>query len=170
MTGLVKTSLEATRSWSSFPLIVSPDSFSHLSSLSAGRSIACPVGMSLFIFLLYYIYHLCFMCIDCYDLSAWGSCWFVVYIRRFIYKFLNMCSFDYTAVAGSRKVGPVNQVNHTSMVAVVTPTDHPKSIRNRCVIELFGALFLLSLCPYGVSVGVWAFVIGPSQISSFSSW
>ena len=31
--------------------------------------------------------------------------------------------FDYTAVAGSGKVGPVNQVNHTSWVAVVTPTD-----------------------------------------------
>ena len=43
-----------------------------------------------------------------YDLSAWGGCWFVVYIRRFIYKFLNVCPFDYTAVAGSGKVGPVN--------------------------------------------------------------
>ena len=35
--------------------------------------------------LLYYIYHLCYTCIDFYDLSAWGGCWFVVYIRRFIY-------------------------------------------------------------------------------------
>ena len=32
-----------------------------------------------------------------------------------------MCPFDYTAVAGNGKVGPVNQVNHTSWVAVVTP-------------------------------------------------
>ena len=55
----------------------------------------------------------------------------------FIYKFLNVCPFDYTAVAGSGKVGPVNQVNHRSWVAVVTPTDRPKSVRNRCVIELF---------------------------------
>ena len=31
---------------------------------------------------------------DFYDLSAWGGCWFVVYIRRFIYKFLNVCPFD----------------------------------------------------------------------------
>ena len=30
----------------------------------------------------------------------------VVYIRRFIYNFLNVCLFDYTAVAGSGKVGP----------------------------------------------------------------
>ena len=51
-----------------------------------------------------------------------------------------LCPFDYTAVAGSGKVGPVNQVNHTSWVAVVTPTDRPKSVRNRCVIELFVAL------------------------------
>ena len=48
-----------------------------------------------------------------------------------------MCPFDYTAVAGSGKVGPVNQVNHTSWVAVVTPTDRPKSVRNRCLIEFF---------------------------------
>ena len=27
-------------------------------------------------------------------LSPWGGCWFVVYIRRFIYKFLNVCPFD----------------------------------------------------------------------------
>ena len=29
-----------------------------------------------------------------------------IYIRRFIYKFLNVCPFDYTAVAVSGKVGP----------------------------------------------------------------
>ena len=48
-----------------------------------------------------------------------------------------MCPFDYTAVAGSGKVGPVNQVNHTCWVAVFTPNDRPKSVRNRCVIETF---------------------------------
>ena len=52
-------------------------------------------------------------------------------------QFFNVCPFDYTAVAGSWKVGPVNQVNHTSWVAVDTPTDRPKSVRNLCVIELF---------------------------------
>ena len=119
--------------------------------------------------LLYYIHHPCFTGFDFYDLSAWGGCWFVVYIRRFIYKFLNVCPFDYTAVAGSRKVGPVNQVNFTSWVAVVTPTDRPKSVRNRCVIELFVALFVLSLCPFDIFAGVGAFVVGLSQISSFFS-
>ena len=60
----------------------------------------------------------------------------------FIYNFLNVCPFDYTAVTGSGKVGPVN---HTSWVAVVTPTDRPKSVRNRCVIELFVAFFVVTL-------------------------
>ena len=60
-------------------------------------------------------------------------------------------------------------VNHTSWVAVVTPTDSPKSVRNRCLIELFVALFVLSLCPFDISVGVGAFVIELSQISSFLS-
>ena len=64
------------------------------------------------------------------------------------------------AVAGSGKVGPVNQVNHTSWVAVVTPTDRPKSVRNRCLIELFVALFVFLICPFDISVGVGDFVIG----------
>ena len=46
-----------------------------------------------------------------------------VYQSYFFLLFLNVCPFDYTAVAGSGKVGPVNQVNNTSWVAVVTPTD-----------------------------------------------
>ena len=52
-------------------------------------------------------------------------------------------------------------------MAVFTPTDRPKSVRNRCLIELFVALFVLSLCPFDISVGVGAFVIGLGQISSF---
>ena len=98
--------------------------------------------------------------------SARGGCWFVVYIRRFIYNFFNVCTFDYTAIVGNGKVGPVNQVNHTSWVAVVTPTDRPKSVRNRCVLKLFCGV-VLSLCPFDISVGVVAFVIGLSQISFF---
>ena len=58
-----------------------------------------------------------------YYLSARGGCWCVVFIRRLIYKILNVCPFDYTAVAGSGQFGPVNQVNHTSWMAVVTQTD-----------------------------------------------
>ena len=127
--------------------------------------------MSLYIFLLYHIYHLCFTCIDFYDLSAWCGCWFVVYIRRFIYTFLNVCPFDYTAVEVSGKVGPVNQVNHTSWVAVVTQTDRHKSVRNRCVIELFCDVVCVVTLPFWhFCFDVGAFVIGLSQISSLFSF
>ena len=70
---------------------------------------------------------------------------------------------------GEWEGGPVNQVNHTSWVAVVTPTDRPKSFRNCCLIELFVVLFVFSLSPFDISVGVGAFVIGLGQISSFLS-
>ena len=36
-----------------------------------------------------------------------------------------------------RGVGRWARVNHTSWVAVVTPTDRPKSVGNCCLIELF---------------------------------
>ena len=54
-------------------------------------------------------------------------------------------------------------------MAIVIPTYHPKSVRNRCVIEVFGGVFVLSLCFFDLSVGLWAFVIGLSQISFFFS-
>ena len=53
-------------------------------------------------------------------------------------------------------------------MAIVTPADRPKLVRNRCVIEVFGGVFVLSRCFSDLSVGVGAFVIGLSQISSFS--
>ena len=54
-------------------------------------------------------------------------------------------------------------------MAVVTPTERPKSVHNRCVNELFVALFVLSLCPFDISVSAGAIGIGLSQISSFLS-
>ena len=79
--------------------------------------------------------------------------------------------FDYTAVAGSGKLGPVNQVNHTSWVAVVTPTDRPKSVRNCCLIKLFcGVVCVVTLgARLTFLLGVGAFVIGLGQIFSFLS-
>ena len=62
---------------------------------------------------------------------------------------------------------PVNRLNHTSWMAIITPTDRPKSVRNRCVIEDFGGAFVLLRCFLDFSVGVGAFVIGLRQISSF---
>ena len=60
--------------------------------------------------------------------------------------------------------------NHTSWVAIVTPTSRPKSVRSSCVIEFFVGVFVLSLCILDFPVGVEAFVIGLSQISSFFSY
>ena len=64
---------------------------------------------------------------------------------------------------------PVNRVDHTSWVAVVTPIDRPGSVRNRCVIEVFGGVCVLSCCFWGFSVVELAFIIGLSQISSIFS-
>ena len=40
---------------------------------------------------------------------------------------------------------PVSWFDTTSLVAVVILTDRPKSVRNRCVIDFFGGIFVLSL-------------------------
>ena len=45
-------------------------------------------------------------------------------------------------------------------MAVVTPTDRPKSVRNRCVLEVFGGDFVLTRCFSDFSVDVRALVIG----------
>ena len=52
-------------------------------------------------------------------------------------------------------------------MAVVTPTDRLKKVRNRCLIEVFVGVFALLLCFLAFSVGIRAFVMGLSQISSF---
>ena len=49
-------------------------------------------------------------------------------------------------------------------MTVVTPTDRPKSVRYRCVIDVFGGVFVLS---FGFRIFYWYrvfFVIGLSQI------
>ena len=53
-------------------------------------------------------------------------------------------------------------------MAIVTRTARPKSVRNRCVIEVFGGVFVLSLCILDFSVGVGAFMLGLCQIFSFA--
>ena len=68
------------------------------------------------------------------------------------YRYHKLCKkwkvLPYMAVAGSGKVGPVNQVNHNSWVAIVTPTDRPKSVRNRCLIELFCGVVCVVILPF----------------------
>ena len=57
-------------------------------------------------------------------------------------------SFWLHGCCGEWEGGPVNQVNHTSWVAVVTPTDRPKSVRNRCLIELFCGVVCIVTLPF----------------------
>ena len=58
---------------------------------------------------------------------------------------LNVCPFDYIVDVDSGKVGLIDQVNPISWLAVVTPSDRPKSIYNRCVIISLGGVFVLSV-------------------------
>ena len=60
-----------------------------------------------------------------------------------------MCPFDDTAITASGKVE--HRFNYISVVAVVSPTDRPKSVRNRCVIEVLMAF----LCCH---IAVWIFL------------
>ena len=46
------------------------------------------------------------------------------------------------------RLGFRNRFSHISFVAVVTPTDYPKSLRNRCVYFFRGA-FMLTRCFFG---------------------
>ena len=56
-------------------------------------------------------------------------------------------------------------------MAIVTPTDRPKSARNRYEIDVFGRVFFLCchFCFLDITVGVGAFVIGLSHIYAFFS-
>ena len=54
-------------------------------------------------------------------------------------------------------------------MVVATPTDCLKSIRNRCVIEVLGGVFVLSRCILDFSVDEGAFVIGLRKFTSFFS-
>ena len=42
---------------------------------------------------------------------------------------------------GVGRLSDVNRSNHNTRVTVVTPTDRPKSVRYRCVIEDYGGVF-----------------------------
>ena len=59
----------------------------------------------------------------------------------------------------------LNRFNHTSGVTAVLK----KPVRKRCVIEVFGGVFMLSHWFLDFSAGVGACVIWLSQISSFFS-
>ena len=80
-------------------------------------------------------------------------------IKKIYLQILKCVSFLLHGCCGEWESWTHKPVNHTSWMTVVTPSDRPKSVRNRCVIELFGDIFVLSCCPFDISVGIWAFVI-----------
>ena len=52
-------------------------------------------------------------------------------------------------------------------MTAVTPTDRPKSVRNRCVIEVLVAFLYCHVAFWIFLLSEGAFVIRPSQISFF---
>ena len=106
------------------------------------------------------LYHLTCLGNNFYGLSTLVSCWSLVLLGGLFTNF-KMCVFLITQLT--------HRFNDTSWEAVVTPTDRPKSVRNRCVIEVFVGVFVFSRCVLDFSVSVGVFVVGLSQISSFFS-
>ena len=140
MTGLVQTSSETTGS--------------------------CPIRMSLYIFLIHLIYNICCMCRFLLPLRLVSLLVCCLYKEVYLQIF-NCVSFWLHGCCGEWEGWTRKPVNHTSCMTVVTPSDRPKSVHNRCAIKLFGYAFVLSCYPFDISVGTRAFVIGLSQVSSF---
>ena len=63
-------------------------------------------------------------------------------------QILKCVSFWLHGCCGEWEGGPVDQVNHTSWVAVVTPTYRPKSVRNCYLIELFCGVVCVVTLPF----------------------
>ena len=85
-----------------------------------------------------------------------------VFIRRIIYKFLNVYPFDHTAFAVSGKVG-IPWTGLTCRYSNWPSYVGPQSLCNRS----FGGVFVLLRCFLDFSGVVGAFVIRLRQISSF---
>ena len=83
-------------------LVGTPSAFGP--ELAYRLRVAQPTLMDIPIFLIYFYITLYVSVPHFYDLSVLVGCWSSVSIRRIIYKFLNVCPFDYTAVAVSGKV------------------------------------------------------------------
>ena len=135
---LVQPSSEATGSWSSSPLFVSRDSFSlqAWAREHIARSTTYSNGY-LSIFLKYYLCCHVWWCTTFLWPLSLG--WRIIYI-------LKCASFWLHVFCGwLERWVPVNWFNHTSWMAVVTPIDHPKSVRNRfdgVFVLLIGFFFL----------------------------
>ena len=82
--------------------------------------------------------------------------------------FLHLCPFVYTAVSVSGKVER-SLIVLTHQWGGCWYSNLPQSVNNCCVIEGLVAFIVFSRCFLDLSVGVRAFEMGLSQISSFFS-
>ena len=73
---------------------------------------------------------------------------FLQYIDRWSSTRCRMYVANYYVVNSKNIPLLFKPVNHTSWVAVVTPTDRPKSVRNRCLIELFCGVVCVVTLPF----------------------
>ena len=76
--------------------------------------------------------------------------WLLVFcLYKEVYLQIFECvSFWLHGCCGEWEGRPVNQVNHTCWVSVVTPTDRPKSVRTCCLIELFCGVVCVVILPF----------------------
>ena len=82
--------------------------------------------------------------------------------------YLHVRALDYTTVVVMGRVGiPLTGLTTPVGWLSLPRLTCPKSIRNRCVIDVFCGFFVLSRCFLDFSVGVVVFVIRLSRISSF---
>ena len=61
--------------------------------------------------------------------------------------------------------GKQDRIINVICISVITQTDLPKSVRKRCVIDVFGGIVVLKCYFLNVFVGERTFFIGLSQIS-----
>ena len=147
MTGLVQTSSEATGSWSLFPLIVSRDFFGHHTWARFQPSGAQPALFGCRLIYIFDIYYLLTMPFVYWFLWPLRLVWLLVcclYMEVYLQIFKCVSFWLHREWEG----GPVSEVNHTSWLVVVTPTDRPKSVRNCCLIELFCGVVCVVTLPF----------------------
>ena len=133
MTRLVQTSSEATRSWSSVrpPSVIRPE----LASRRAEHNLSCS-DVTIYIFDIKYLLPMLYVNRFLWPLRLG---WMLVCcLYKEVYLQIFKCvSFWLHGCCGKCEGWARKPVNHTSWVSVVSPTDRPKSDRNRYVIELF---------------------------------
>ena len=92
------------------------------------------------------------------------ACLYYKYFYRAMYGCLHYFCGE------SEGLALLNRSNHTGRVMAVAPADHPRAVRNRCVVEVFWWRFYIATMLWWIFLwGVWAFVIGLGRISSFFS-